>query len=145
MSRVFMYAILGVLVVVLGAMSWVVERAGKPEPPKTPTAQEAEARQKAMDERMKQENAARAKMMEGLKNSAEARKKGGKLPINRTAPEPPKAEKGKLPAGALDVTGDWFKKRKPGDVGLDQLAKENAEEPPAPQPPPQMAPAERPK
>ncbi len=145
MSRWFTFAILGVLVVVLGAMSWVVERAGKPDPPKTPTAQESEARQKAMNERMKQEQASRAKMMQSIKSSAEARKKGGKLPINRTAPEPPKPAKGKLPAGALDVTGDWFKNRKPGDAGLEELEKQNAEEPPAPQQQPKPAPAVRPK
>ena len=145
MSRLFTYGVLAVLIIVLGAMSWVVERAGKPEPPKTPTAQESEERQRAMNERMKQEQAARAKMMESLTQPASERKKGGKRPVNATAPEPPKQEKGKLAPGALDVTGDWFKNRKPGAAGLNQLETENAEEPPAPQPPPKPAPALRPK
>ncbi|NLH99730.1 MAG: hypothetical protein GX446_09610 [Chthonomonadales bacterium] len=148
MSRLMTYLTLGLLIVILGVMSWVVERAGKPDPPKTPTAQENAAREAAMKQRMEQEAASRAKMMESLKNQTSAKKGGvetatGKRPVNPTAPpEPPKT--GKLPAGALDVTGDWFKNRKPGDVGLSQLEQEAAEEPPAPQPPPKPAPAMRP-
>jgi Na+-transporting methylmalonyl-CoA/oxaloacetate decarboxylase gamma subunit len=142
------YAILVVLVVILGAMSWVVERAGKPEPPKTPTAEEAAARQQAMAERMKQEQASRAKMLQSIKASQKAHAAGGKQPVNPTAPEPPPPPKGvknKAPAGALDVTGDWFKERKPGDVGLKELEQESSQEPPAPAPPPKLAPTASPK
>lgn len=150
MSRWMTYVILGVLVIILGAMSWVVERAGKPDPPKTPTAEETAAREAAMKERMEQEAASRAKMMESVRAQTQGKKPGtakdgSESPVNPTAPpEPPKDGKSKLPAGALDITGDWFKNRKPGDVGLSQIEKEQSEEPPAP-PAPKLAPAERPR
>ncbi|MBM3496911.1 MAG: hypothetical protein FJX72_21710 [Armatimonadetes bacterium] len=151
MSRWVTYATLGLLVIVLGAMSWVVERAGKPEKPKPPTAEQNAAREAAMKQRMAQEAESRTKMMAGIKDAAGGKGKGekgkpGQRPVNPTAPPEMDQKGGKkqLPAGALDISGDWFKTRKPGDHGLAQLEKEAAANPPAPAPPPKLAPTVKP-
>ncbi len=149
MSRLATYLILAILLVVLGAMSYVVERAGKPEPPKQPTAQEAAAQRKAMEERMKQEAEARKKMLQAIKVSQQAAKKGakagkpGERPINPTAP-PPGKTKNTVPPGALDISEDWFKKRKPGEQGIRELEKAQQEQQtaPTPSPSPKLAPVQ---
>ena len=140
MSRVLTYAILGVLIIILGVMSYVVEQAGKPEPPKKPTEQEALQRQREMQERMKKEAEARQKMLETIKKQ-QAQKRSGKRPVNPTAPEPPKG-KNTVPPGALDISEDWFRKRAPGEAGIKELEeKSKQEEPVVAPPPPRMAPA----
>lgn len=153
MSRTFTFAILGALLIVLGAMSYVVERAGKPDAPKASPQQTAEAQKKAMEERMQQEKAQREKMVAAIKAQADA--KGGKKPgtpdgkqgdvingrpVNPTAPPMMSGGKNTLPAGALDISEDWFKKRKPGHEGIKQLETEAATTPPPVSPPPSAAP-----
>jgi Na+-transporting methylmalonyl-CoA/oxaloacetate decarboxylase gamma subunit len=140
-----MYAALGLLVIVLGAMSYVVERAGKPEPPKPPTAEQTKAREQAINQRKKEDAASRARMMESIKSAAGdkgAKAPGGKRPVNETAPRPPDPKGGKknLPVGALDISGDWHKQRKPGDAGITEMEKEAAKNPAPPAPGPKLAP-----
>jgi hypothetical protein len=126
-------------------MSYFVEQATRPEQPKKETAQEAQAKQIAAQQRLKQEAEAREKMMKALKEHAQAAQKaakGSNRPINPTAPTPPSGKS--VAAGALDISEDWFKKRKPGEQGIRQLeesAKQNETTPPAPVPSPRTAPA----
>lgn len=146
MSRVLTFSILGVLLIILGVMSYVVEQAGKPEKPKQPTAEEMHQHEREMQERMKQQEEARKKMLETIKQQQEkggkkvAAEPEGKRPINPTAPEPPKG-KNPLPAGALDITEDWFRKRKPGQAGIKELEELSKQESSATfSPPPQLSP-----
>ncbi len=135
MTRPVTFLILAVLVVVLGAMSYIVRQAGKPEPPKPPEMTEAE-RQKATQERMRQEAEARKKMIEqaqkmqqqqAAQQSASGKPAGkpGARPVNPTAPEPPKNT---VPPGALDISEDWFRKRKPGEQGISELEQQQQEQ-----------------
>lgn len=143
MSRVFTFAILGILIIILGAMSYVLEKSTKPEPPKPPSAKEIAEQQKRMQEQMKQQAEARKKMVEAARKQAEAAKRAaqkGTRPINPTAPEPPKA-KNTVPPGALDISEDWFRKRRPGAEGLKELQKKAQQQTPVVPPPPSIAPA----
>ena len=145
MSRVLTFAILGVLIVILGVMSYVVEQAGKPEPPKKPSEQEAHQHQKEMEERMKKEAEARKKMLETIQKQQSQKSGGtggsGKRPVNPTAPDPSKT-KNTVPPGALDISEDWFRKRAPGETGIKQLEERAKQEQPAvAPPPPRLAPA----
>ncbi|NUQ71520.1 MAG: hypothetical protein HUU17_11980 [Chthonomonadales bacterium] len=134
LSRIASFMILGVLLVILGAMSYVVQNAGKPEPPKKPSEQDVKAREQAMKQRMEEQSASRKRMTEAMKARQQAQAKAGqgrpgreKRPVNATAPTPPKPQ-GAVPAGTLDIADDWFRTRKPGEQGIKDLEKKAREE-----------------
>ncbi len=143
MSRFATFAILGVLLVVLGAMSYVIERAGKPDAPKIPPQQQEAAQKQAMKQRIEQEAASRKRMMTAIKaragvNAGQKPGPGRQRPVAGGVTEPEKP-KNTLPAGALDISEDWFKKRQPGQQGIKELEKQSSQSAPPVVPPPSLA------
>jgi len=128
MSKLLMAGILGVLLVLLGVMSWMVSPHPTP-PPKDPAKRQNTNREAELKQ---QQDTMRAQMAEraGTKSSAAATR--AHMPLAPTSK--PSA------AGSMDISGNWSRHRKPGEQGLDELAKRHKErEISIPRPiPPQM-------
>jgi hypothetical protein len=166
MSRFLTVGILAVLLATLGIMRIIVEKAGRPDPPKPQSATEAAARQQQMQDRMRKEGEERKNALAAVRDRVNKTGKGappnpgavvgddghneGPLPGGAmdehgherppTNPADAAGARKALPPGSLDVRGDWYRLRKPGSSGIDQMQAEDAKNT-APEPKPSMAPA----
>ena len=128
MSRILMVAVLAILLSLLAVMANIVNPKAK-EPPKPPDpavqAKEQEAREQKEREMMKeqmtkrqnefkkrQEQILRQEQASGITTNLKSRPKSMK-PVE-AAPNPT----------AMDISSDWFTKRKDGSEGLTHLAEE---------------------
>jgi len=117
MSKLLMAGILGVLLVLLGIMSWMVS----PHPPPTPDPKEAAKQQKPNQEAQikQQQEAMKAEMMNKRKTMVNADTSAKAKPASHL----PNAPKSTGPApGAMDISSHWTKHRKPGEEGLKELS-----------------------
>jgi hypothetical protein len=103
--------VLGVLVVLLGVMTWALKKATeKPEPPKIDPKQQEIMLQKQMESR-KKEMAMRQKQMKQY----QLRKDGKARPKDLNPPP--------SPASTMDINGNWFRNDEEGQAGLLQIQK----------------------
>jgi Na+-transporting methylmalonyl-CoA/oxaloacetate decarboxylase gamma subunit len=110
MSRTFMFGVLAILVVLLGVMANVVGPKSPKEPDPDVMKKEAESRQKAQAEEIK----TRQKMMVTMMK----RRKEDAAKASHTARAKPATGR---PSSGMEISSDWFKKRKDGTQGLAAL------------------------
>ena len=113
MSRGFTFGILAVLLVLLGVMSFAVRSATQPDKPspEEEAKMQQQQQQQQQKDRMKQEVAERKKMMQMREESMKKLKKNPA----KSAPM------------SMDISSDWFKKREPGETGIEKISKAAAE------------------
>jgi hypothetical protein len=109
MSKTFTLGILVVLLALLGVMSYAIRTATQPPPPPSPeeTAKAEKQRVEMQKEMVKKEAQQRKEMMEAMARRKKEEKKS-----------PPKPG-----TGSMEITSDWFKKREPGQVGIEKASK----------------------
>ncbi len=108
-----MFMVFAVLVVLLGVMAYIINP--KPQTPPESDPAQMKKMQERQAEAQKHEVEERKKMMEeAMKHMKKANAKSVQAK-GTTAP----------PKGGMDISGDWWKKRKSGETGIEQLQKEN--------------------
>lgn len=128
MSKLLMAGALAVLAVLLYAMTKVVNPMPDPPPP-APASKEVEAKKQAeMDKMIKVEKDKQAAQhAEELKHQpdngapANAEQVSKPLPANAKIKRPPHY-------GDMQLSDDWYRTRKPGAEGLQQLEKDDAKQ-----------------
>jgi hypothetical protein len=115
MSKLLMGGILGVLLVLLGIMSYMVS----PHPPPAPDPKEMARQQKAHSEaEIKQQQEA----MKAQMTAKSQGKPGSKIESMKAAGRLPAPPKGAAPGPkGMDISSAWMKHRKPGEEGLKEL------------------------
>jgi hypothetical protein len=141
MSRGFTFGILGILVVLLGVMSYIVSPKKTPEPAPEDTAKAAKQTKEVQE---KQSEEFRKRMKDMMKQRTEMAKKRQNVAKQaeklKSATPPGKRQK---PAYGMDISGNWFKERPAGNAGIQQLEKEEeaAKKNPPPATPNRSAPS----
>lgn len=127
MSRILMFAVLAILLSLLAVMGNIVNPKPK-EPPKPPdpaigakirNEQEKKERQ-MMQTQMKKRQDQFKKQQEAVLKEEEA---SGMKTNLKSRPPLPKTDVAPNPT-AMDISSDWFAKRKDGSAGLSELAAE---------------------
>jgi hypothetical protein len=115
MSKLFLAAVLAVLLGLLGVMANVVSPKPKEPDPEVKAKMEAAQKQSQDDAIKKQQD-----QMKSLLNGKQAAKV--EEPPQGHLPPPPKGLK-TGPKG-MAITSDWYQSRPPGDAGIKKLAEE---------------------